>query len=72
MTTGPPIRYNIGMSEASDERKRRIAELEAMAARMEEQIDLAEKTIRESHKNLAAIREHIKTAMGGDDGDATD
>jgi predicted nucleic acid-binding Zn-ribbon protein len=60
------------MSEASDERKRRIAELEAMAARMEEQIDLAEKTIRESRKNLAAIREHIKTAMGGDNGDDTD
>jgi uncharacterized coiled-coil protein SlyX len=58
------------MSNASDERNRRIAELEAMAARMEQQIELAEKTIRDSRHNIAALREQIKMLSAIDDVDS--
>jgi uncharacterized coiled-coil protein SlyX len=57
------------MSNSSDERNRRIAELEAMAARMEQQIELAEQTIRDSRHNIAALREQIKMLLAVDDVD---
>jgi uncharacterized coiled-coil protein SlyX len=58
------------MSNPSDDRNRRIAELEAMAARMEQQIELAEKTIRDSRHNIAALREQIKMLLAIDDVDS--
>ena len=57
------------MSNAPDERNRRIAELEAMAARMEQQIELAEQTIRDSRHNIAALREQIKMLLAVDEAD---
>lgn len=55
------------MANASEERKQRIAELEAMAAHMEQQIELAEQTIRDSRHNIAALREQIKSLLTSDD-----
>ncbi len=60
------------MPNASEERKHRIAELEAMAARMEQQIELAEQTIRDSRRNIAALREQIKSLLAGDDDSTAD
>ncbi len=40
-----------------------------MAARMEQQIELAEKTIRDSRHNIAALREQIKMLQAVDEAD---
>jgi len=60
------------MPNASDERKHHIAELEAIAARMEQQIELAEQTIRDSRRNIAALREQIKSLLASDDDSTAD
>jgi len=60
------------MANASEERQQRIAELEAMAARMEQQIELAEQTIRDSRRNIAALREQIKSLLASDDDSTAD
>jgi uncharacterized coiled-coil protein SlyX len=60
------------MSDVSEERKRRISELEAMAAHMEQQIELAEKTISESRRNIAALREQIKSLVASADEPASE
>jgi phage shock protein A len=60
------------MPNAADERKHRIAELEALAARMEQQIELAEETIRDSRRNIAALREQIKSLLASDDNPTAD
>ena len=41
-----------------------------MAARMEQQIELAEQTIRDSRHNIAALREQIKMLLAVDDVDS--
>ena len=53
------------MSANNNDRNRHVAELEAHAAQMEQQIDAAEKTIKQCRQTLAIMREQIKRAMTG-------
>ena len=39
---------------------------------MEQQIELAEQTIRDSRRNIAALREQIKSLLTGDDDSTAD
>ena len=47
------------MAADPDDWQRHIEELEALAARMQQQIELAESIIREGDKKLAAVQEEI-------------
>ena len=55
-----------GMSTDKD-RNRHVAELETHAAQMEQQIEAAEKTIKQCRQTLAIMRDQIKRAMTGGD-----
>jgi len=57
--------YNALMSADKKEHNRHIAELEAHAAQMEQQIEAAERTIKQCRQTLAIMRDQIKRAMTG-------
>ncbi len=50
-----------------ENRQRRLEELEALAARMEGEIEQAAKSIEESRRQLAELREHIREMLPGND-----
>lgn len=59
------IVYNELMSADKNDRNRQVAELEAHAAQMEQQIEAAEKTIKQCRQTLAIMRDQIKRVMTG-------
>lgn len=59
------IVYNAEMSTDKKDFNRHVAQLEAHAALMEQQIEAAEKTIKQCRQTLAIMREQIKRAMTG-------
>lgn len=64
------IVYNALMSADKQDRNRHVAELEAQ--QMEQQIDAAERTIKQCRQTLAIMREQIKRAMtGGEEQEGT-
>jgi uncharacterized coiled-coil protein SlyX len=50
-----------------DDHQRRLVELEAMAARMEVEIEQAAKAIDESRRQLAEFREHLREMLTGNE-----